>query len=546
MEDILPNKQKRIILLIVFYIFTLGDVTANEISVCYNEKLIDLYIQSRNISVFDPCWVNASNKQNVAFQTNKIAYKTEIEVGNKYFYFSFPMIHNIRFFHSLNKKILSEYSYSKIDNKGSEFVLIPLEQNKKNTIVSIVDSRNSIQHPYILFKTQISKDIYLNTNLLLNGLWFGIFSLASLIVILVYYKNRSILARSYLIHVLSLFVIQLAFSGYLFSYFSFLPAFIKDRAVVMCCGLLVYGTVSYVAEMFRDSTKLKRILGLYKTISYVGLGHFILTLFVYNQVIIKLTSYVILLLSVSTLLISIFAVTMKVNKSKPLFCAFIIFLTSSLASTLKDLGVLMLDDIFVNHLVKMGLIVEILILGIILINKIIYDKTTLITLKNSRILYDKSRQIAHDIRSPLEALKSVATSLEHLDFGTKIIITNSIGRISDIANNLLKNENVKGENNSIENFRILLDELINDKKFEHNINVHYKPSLSYTSAFILGKKNDLYRSLSNLINNSVEAQEKDLVKIDVSLIELENEIELVVKDYGKGMSKELLTKVLKG
>ena len=49
-----------------------------------------------------------------------------------------------------------------------------------------------------------------------------------------------------------------------------------------------------------------------------------------------------------------------------------------------------------------------------------------------------SRQIAHDIRSPLEALKSVTTHINDLDHTSKQILNNSIGRITDIANGLLK------------------------------------------------------------------------------------------------------------
>ncbi len=158
-----------------------------------------------------------------------------------------------------------------------------------------------------------------------------------------------------------------------------------------------------------------------------------------------------------------------------------------------------------------------------------------------------SKQIAHDIRSPLEALKSVTTHIDDLDHTSKQIINNSIGRIADIANGLLKSTKNKNSNEFDEvNLRILVDDIINDKKFEHNIRIHYLTSIDYKNSFISGNENNLYRTISNLINNAYESQEPEKVRVEIDLFQNNHGITLKIKDFGKGMSDELIQKALNG
>ncbi len=166
-------------------------------------------------------------------------------------------------------------------------------------------------------------------------------------------------------------------------------------------------------------------------------------------------------------------------------------------------------------------------------------------LKNT-IYYNISRQIAHDIRSPLEALKSISSNLDSLNFSTKQIITNSIGRISDIANDLLRSSPEIKKKSDTCNLRLVIEDVIRDKEFEYDFNINYKVYDLYSPYFIIGQELNLFRSISNLINNGIEAQEKNNTKIDVTLSQNNKTIRLVIRDYGKGMSKQLIAKALKG
>lgn len=156
-----------------------------------------------------------------------------------------------------------------------------------------------------------------------------------------------------------------------------------------------------------------------------------------------------------------------------------------------------------------------------------------------------NRQIAHDIRSPLEALKSVVSNLGKLDFSTKQIITNSIARISNIASGLLNSRQEQTECITTINLRLLMDDIINDKNFEKNLILTFNSNISYKDSFILGNENNLYRSISNLINNAFEAQ-KAAQGIIIFIDKIQSNIFLSIKDTGAGMSKEMLDKVIIG
>jgi signal transduction histidine kinase len=156
-----------------------------------------------------------------------------------------------------------------------------------------------------------------------------------------------------------------------------------------------------------------------------------------------------------------------------------------------------------------------------------------------------NRQIAHDIRSPLEALKSIANNLDSLDYNTKRIVTNSIGRISDIANGLLKTGKEEQKEFMPGSLGILIDDIISDKSFERDATINYESKITYKDTYMLGNENQLYRAISNIINNGIEAQDSD-AKIDIELDNLNGELILSVKDYGKGMDEQTALKVLDG
>lgn len=154
------------------------------------------------------------------------------------------------------------------------------------------------------------------------------------------------------------------------------------------------------------------------------------------------------------------------------------------------------------------------------------------------------RQIAHDIRSPLEVLRSVVNNNHNIEIREKKVMTNSLVRIIDITNSLLS----KNKSNLVEFYNIyfLLDELINKKKIEHKNAIDFIfNAKNFNSFYVYGDDGVAYRALSNLINNAIEAN-VDNQKIKVELTLEVGQVSLKIVDNGKGMSEAFLKKAIKG
>jgi len=157
-----------------------------------------------------------------------------------------------------------------------------------------------------------------------------------------------------------------------------------------------------------------------------------------------------------------------------------------------------------------------------------------------------SRQIAHDIRSPLEALRSISDDLEGFDYSTRMILTSSLSRISSIANKLLLNSKHLDSDKKLINIRIILDDLIRDKEYEKDLKLNYSVSDNlYKGYFVFGEEEKIYRTFSNLINNALEACPNDTT-VDIVLEEKKSNIIIKIIDSGNGMTAFEIEKALQG
>ncbi len=157
-----------------------------------------------------------------------------------------------------------------------------------------------------------------------------------------------------------------------------------------------------------------------------------------------------------------------------------------------------------------------------------------------------AKQISHDIRSPLEALRSITNELESLDSISKSIVSNSVGRINEITNGLLKPSLNSTSLREVINLQILIEELILEKNFEKKIQIQFESKLNYENSFIQGHSVELYRAFSNIINNAYEAYSEDVLPIYVTLDVEDRMVILSISDTASGMSHEILEKALIG
>lgn len=146
-----------------------------------------------------------------------------------------------------------------------------------------------------------------------------------------------------------------------------------------------------------------------------------------------------------------------------------------------------------------------------------------------------SASVAHDIRSPLGALKVLVSRIEKkIQPDEKSLLVASITRIEDIANNLIQRYR-QARGSDFFKFPSDFEEVIAEKKLlSPNIEIRFRGN--FTGQLSL-PKDALLRLISNLIGNSIEARaDKILLAIRVS----PRSTMLRIRDDGCGIPKEVL------
>lgn len=172
-------------------------------------------------------------------------------------------------------------------------------------------------------------------------------------------------------------------------------------------------------------------------------------------------------------------------------------------------------------------------------------------------LWELSKKVAHDIRSPLASLENAIMDLGSLPERRRTIIRGSARQIKDIANNLLNNNHndIKNEQKQVLQIATLIEEVISEKRMQYRyhqnlciesqLDIDSKLNVECYSCFINVEPSGLKRVFSNLINNSVEAMEKKDTKghISINFRSLEGSIQIEIQDNGKGIPDHILSKL---
>jgi len=157
-----------------------------------------------------------------------------------------------------------------------------------------------------------------------------------------------------------------------------------------------------------------------------------------------------------------------------------------------------------------------------------------------------ARKVAHDISSPLSALKMMIPLCEELPEDKRISLNRATESIWDIANNLLNNFRPQKNpaTSEIEPRQPLLVsdlliQLLSEKKVEYS-----KRPVRFTTliaddtqfAFIQCQPTEFRRAMSNLINNAVDAlEDKADGVVTIHTLTYENRVVVEVADNGCGM-----------
>jgi signal transduction histidine kinase len=169
---------------------------------------------------------------------------------------------------------------------------------------------------------------------------------------------------------------------------------------------------------------------------------------------------------------------------------------------------------------------------------------------------EAAKQVAHDIRSPLSALTMILGSLEQVKEDKRIIIRTAVQRINDIANDLL----LKGKsslddstktNHTIESSRLeflapIIDTIVSEKRIQFREKQRIEIESDISQGYgIFTKINtiELKRTISNLINNAIEALPNETGKVVIKVKASDKHTFVTIQDNGKGIPEHILKKL---
>lgn len=165
----------------------------------------------------------------------------------------------------------------------------------------------------------------------------------------------------------------------------------------------------------------------------------------------------------------------------------------------------------------------------------------------SKATSDLAAQVAHDIRSPLAALDTALRDLSALPAEQQALARGAMGRIGEIARDLLDNYKKPGaaaaENPPApHDLKPIVEPVLAEKRAQYASKPGISIEFAAEEARAAVQPAELRRIVSNLVNNAVEAFAGG-GRVRVSLSRLDGRVLLQVADNGKGIPQELLAKL---
>ncbi len=163
-----------------------------------------------------------------------------------------------------------------------------------------------------------------------------------------------------------------------------------------------------------------------------------------------------------------------------------------------------------------------------------------------------ARQVAHDIRSPLTALRSITSKIQYSNSEEYQLVNDVFNRITAIADNLLnstrKNESNKkqiSECKSKFDVAPVIQSIVREKSLglDKVIKINFD-RLNHEKTYCIGDKIDFQGLLSNILQNAIESkvQTSDLA-VNVFLRDYKRYVEISIIDNGCGIPEEIVQKL---
>ncbi len=191
--------------------------------------------------------------------------------------------------------------------------------------------------------------------------------------------------------------------------------------------------------------------------------------------------------------------------------------------------------------------------------RLIADYNLSLSIEQKEAFNALATQVSHDIRSPLSALNMVIASLKDLPEEKRSIVKNAAQRINEIANDLLAKYKMPSQSKPFSGQALkqknlltpvkvadFLQELVLEKRAslpaDSKIKITSSVQGDTKEAICLLDRKMYAQSLSNLINNSVEAL-NGAGEITVALRSSLRDIAVIISDTGKGIPEEILRRL---
>ncbi len=157
-----------------------------------------------------------------------------------------------------------------------------------------------------------------------------------------------------------------------------------------------------------------------------------------------------------------------------------------------------------------------------------------------------ARRIVHDLESPLVTLEMSLTEIRK-KFGENDeieLLDLAMQRIKGISSDLSEESKLK----VTVCLDVLVSQIVREKQFEnkHNerIDIDFESKIQAPHALVYLQEQVLRRILSNLINNSLEASERPVVRITLEM--LDKDFCLTIQDNGEGIPPQIIEKIYQG
>lgn len=162
-------------------------------------------------------------------------------------------------------------------------------------------------------------------------------------------------------------------------------------------------------------------------------------------------------------------------------------------------------------------------------------------------------QMVHDIGTPLATVNMLISNCAEIPEEIRVGIREALSRINGITDEILDQYKDSDKDGKREVAKPLilsstLMQAINEKKYQYrdrNIKFVYDFPQEGNFAFIKMQANAFKRMMSNIINNSVDALNTELLGTITVRLEVGNtEINIIIEDNGKGMPPEIVDKII--